>query len=410
MHQSYIVRQPIHDKNLNAWAYEILYTNPDEPSEAGQGENEAATAIETFLSNYSAEVSNDDAKKCIFMTYTPNLIERNVPGIFKPETMVVQIDDEIILNEKALSMVGKLRAQGYKVAHVGFDFNARSISTIDKVDYIKINLSKLTHSHLSIIEVAHALGKEVMAYNVNDEQTLKVAQKLGVDHFQGTYIANAQLSEVRQANHLPANFLQLMVAITRSEPEFAEIESIISRDVSLTYALLKLVNSAYFALRQRVGSVRQALTLLGLEQLKQWIYLLSFQSSNDIPEEFIKLSFMRATFCSKLQPFVSSIGISADECYLMGMLSTLGGLLNKPLSEVLEGLDITPEIKSALTDGEGSSGKVFKLVTCYECADWLHLNQYAQELALPLNIISKLYFECMETVNKIWHDLMHEAS
>ncbi len=409
MHQSYIVRQPIHDKDLKAWAYEILYTNPDAPSEETQDESDAATAIETFLSNYSAEASAEDSKKCIFMTFTPNLIERNVPSIFKPETMVVQIDDEIILNEKALGMVGQLRAQGYKVAHVGFDFNARSISTIDKIDYIKINLSKLTHSHLSIIEVAHALGKEVMAYNVNDEQTLKVAQKLGVDHFQGAYIANAQLSEVRQANHLPANFLQLMVAITRSEPEFDEIESIIARDVSLTYALLKLVNSAYFALRQRVGSVKQALTLLGLDQLKQWIYLLSFQSSSDIPEEFIKLSFMRATFCSKLQPFVSGLGLTADECYLMGMLSTLGGLLNKNLSEVLDGLDITPEIKSALVDGEGSAGKIFKLVTCYECADWLHLNQYAQELALPLNIISKLYFECMETVNTIWRDLMHEA-
>ena len=132
-----------------------------------------------------------------------------------------------------------------------------------------------------------------------------------------------------------------MVAVTRDEPDVDEIERLISMDASLSFGLLKMANSAYFALRHRATTIHQAIMTLGLGQLKQWIYLLSASNMDNVDasgtEEFLKLSFMRASFCSELMKHAKDMPISRSEAYLMGMFSTLnqgspdpqGGTLRK---------------------------------------------------------------------------------
>ena len=49
---------------------------------------------------------------------------------------------------------------------------------------------------------------------------------------------------------MQGNLYQLIVEITKDEPDIGELEEIITRDASLTYALLKMANSPYFAVHQ----------------------------------------------------------------------------------------------------------------------------------------------------------------
>lgn len=131
-----------------------------------------------------------------------------------------------------------------------------------------------------------------------------------------------------------------MVAVTRDEPDVEEIEQIISVDATLTYGLLKMANSCYFALRHKVATVRQAIMTMGLSELKQWVYLLSASNAENQmeegAEEFLRLSFMRASFCSNLMNYAKDMPISKPEAYLMGMFSTLNYLIDAPLEEILE--------------------------------------------------------------------------
>ena len=185
-----------------------------------------------------------------------------------------------------------------------------------------------------------------------------------------------------------------------------KLKASFSRDVSLTYSLLKLVNSAYFALRNRAKSVKQALVILGLGQLKQWIYLLSFkQDDGSMPDELIKISFLRATFSAELVGFASNMPISRSEAYLMGMFSTLGKLMRMPLNEVLVQLPVGDEIKDALLKQEGRAGLLYKLIMAYEKADWKAMSESAAELNIPQSIIAQKYFECVENVNTTWTSL-----
>ena len=183
----------------------------------------------------------------------------------------------------------------------------------------------------------------------------------------------------------------------------------IGADAGLTFGLLKMVNSAYFALRHRATTVRQAIMTLGLGQLKQWIYLLSASNADSQTdaesEEFLKRSFMRANFCSELMNHAQDMPISKSEAYLMGMFSTLNYLIDAPLGELLTEVPVADEIKAALLNHEGRCGKLYDLILSYEAANWERITSLATELGIPDNLITSIYFICMENVNVLWEQL-----
>lgn len=405
MLETYMVRQPILNRDKQTEAYEILYRE-DEGTLYSQLDSSVANAIEQFIMQMDSESFLDD--KQVFLTFTPNLLLRDVPKIFDAKRLVLQIEDNSIVHPMAYKKIYEFHNEGYRIAVKGFDFSQRYMSMLDAIDIIKLDFTNNDEEFLKkIITVGLTFQKNLVAYNIDSQESYEKAKELGCQYFQGSFIAERDSKKVRKMNYMQSTFFRLVVAVTKDEPDLDEIASIISLDVSLTFALLKLVNSAYFALRNRVKSVKQALITLGIGQLKQWIYLLSFNDeSNPGSEELIKLSFLRANFCSALTAFVRDLPASKSEMYLMGMFSTLDVLMEVDLAEVLKEIPISDEIKDGLLSGEGKCGMLFKLVLCYEKADWKTMVGYAGELGIPMNVISQKYFECVETVNDMWRKLM----
>ena len=402
--QPCIVKQPIHDANGKVWAYEILYSSGDSPSTRGHiSDSEAAAMIQGLLLQCTTE--NFLENKIAFVTFTGNLLRHDMPRIFAAQSLVLQIDHDSLLLPDIMQLVRQYHEEGYKVALVGFDFNARYLSALNTVDYVKLSFHSARTDHRSAVEVLKGLGKTPIAYHVEDAQAYERAKELGITYMQGQYIASTLPGSMRSVDLLASNFFRLIVAVTREDPDFDEIEEIIARDVTLTYSLLKLVNSAFFALRTRVTSVHQALVVLGLSQLKQWIYLLSFNPDSQAPMEFIKTSLMRANFCEALCLCLDDMPISKSEAYLMGLFSTLGALLEIPLEQALREISLSDTVEKALLTGEGRCGTLYQLVLSYEKADWHAISEYAAQLGISQNLISQKYFECMDLVNESWRQI-----
>ncbi|MDE7302926.1 MAG: HDOD domain-containing protein [Oscillospiraceae bacterium] len=400
---SYIVRQALVTEKQESFGYEILYTDNSFRAEHTDDAS-AANAIENFLSSMDSEKFLDG--KIAFLTFTPNLLEKGIPKMFKTNKLVIQIEDSLITNPLSQNLITKYKHSGYKVAVVDFEFAPRFFGILDIVDYIKVNFAADPSSVENIVKIGKSFGKKVIAYNVETQEAYDRAKELGCTYFQGTFVSEKMPTTVKKVNYLQSNFFLLMVAVTKDEPDIDEIESIISRDVSLTFSLLRLVNSAYFALRNKARSVKQALVILGLGQLKQWIYLLSFkQDDGSMPDELIKISFLRATFASELVEYAQDMTISRSEAYLLGMFSTLGKLMGVPLESALEQLPISDDIKLALLEKEGRTGSLYKLILSYEKADWKTMSSCAAELGIPQSMIAQKYFECVESVNNIWNGL-----
>ncbi|MFR8955917.1 MAG: EAL and HDOD domain-containing protein, partial [Flavonifractor plautii] len=223
------------------------------------------------------------------------------------------------------------------------------------------------------------------------------------------YVAEKLTTQTHSSGYLQSNFFRLMVAMTRDEPDVEEIEQIISVDATLTYGLLRMANSCYYALRHRVTSVRQAIMTMGLSELRQWVYLLSASNAENQmeegAEEFLRMSFMRANFCSKLMNYAKDMPISKPDAYLMGMFSTLNYLIDAPLAEILKPIPLCAEAKEALLQHTGRAGMLYDLALSYEHADWEKIDRLTGELGIPTNLLTSLYFTCMEEVNRVWIEM-----
>ncbi len=413
----YIVRRPIKDSESQILGYEILYYGENMAYGGGQDPgsrtNEFAAADTIF--NFLTQNTEKSLKGSLnFMTFTTTLLVKKVPHLFEKEDLVIQIDDSVIIHPLAMHFVQQYAKEGYKIAVNEFQFAPRYISMIDQIDYIKLNFQNSSQSTIhNVVEIAHSMGKKVIATELDNEELYNKALAEGVDAMEGQFVAEKMATKTHSSGYLQSNFFRLMVAVTRDEPDMEEIEQIISLDATLTYGLLRLANSVHFALRQRATTIRQAIMTLGINQLKQWIYLLSASNAeNEIDsdsEEFLKLSFQRANFCSELMSYTRKVPITKGEAYLMGMFSTLNYLIDAPLEDILTEVPISDEIRAALLNQEGVCGSLYALVLSYEHADWNRVTQCAEELGIPTNLLTSLYFECMDSANAVWNDMTHKT-
>ena len=406
----YIVRQPIKDLQGKILGYEIRYAGEDKAYDGGERGNDFAAAdmIYSFLTQNAGKALKDGVN---FMTFTTNLLMKQAPRLFSPGDLVIQVDDSVIIHPLALRFVERYAQNGYKVAVNEFQFSPRYISLLDKFDYIKINFKTTSDSAIrSTVEMAHGMGKKCVATCVDDEELYQKTFVMGVDAMEGRYVAEQMFTAVHSSGYLQSNFFRLMVAITKDEPNVEEIEQIISMDATLTYSLLRIVNSAYFALRNRATEVHQAIVALGLSQLRQWIYLLGTADAQGeldaSQEEMLKLSLTRATFASELMKYAKDMPISRNDAYLMGMFSTLTYLIAAPMEEILADIPVAQAVKDALINHEGRCGVLYDLVINYGRADWAAIGAQAEELGLPGDQLADIYFRCVDEVNRIWQQLM----
>ena len=410
MSNRYIVRQQIKDAKGTILGYEILYHGDNQAfsSDAdASNDHAAANTIYNFLTQNTPKVFKGTLS---FMTFTTMLLMKKTPRLFDKSELVIQIDDSVIIHPLSMHFVQQYAKEGYKIAVNEFQFSPRYLALLDSISYIKVNVKTTPdHNMKNIIEIAHSMNKQCILTDIDNEELYHKAIEMGADAMEGPYVAERLTTKAHSSSYLQSNFFRLMVAVTKEEPDMEEIEQLISADAQLSYGLMKIANSAYYALRTRATTIRQGVMTLGLAQLKQWIYLLS--ASNDGKtmspgsEEFLKLSFMRANFCNELAGHVRDLPITRAEAYLMGMFSTLDYLIDAPMEEILSEVPLSGAVREALLNKTGRCGALYRLVLSYEAANWSEIGEMAAELGIENDKLTGIYFACMENVNTLWEQL-----
>ncbi len=403
-----VVRQAIKDpKSEKIAGYELLFQSGRDS--LYNNDTSAADTILNFLLANSSKIIND---RPMFVTFTPALLLRNTPRMFGAERVVIQIEDNVIIHPLAMPVIKRYYEGGYQFAINDFQFSPKYFSVLDYMAYVRINMEgydvdlQKRKMIQNIVQMTQSFGRKCIATNVSTKALYDAAVELGIDLVEGGYVANTLVTKVDKVEYMQGNFFQLMVAVSRDEPDFAEVEEIVNRDAGLSYALLKIVNSAYFALRRRTASIRQALVTLGIGQLRHWVYMLSLDQQKEAgAEEMLKLSFLRAKLSSELAGRIPHGTLASSDAYMMGMFSTLGYMVNAPLEDLLAEIPVADEIKVALIEGKGLAGNLYKLVIAYENADWKTSKELAEELGLKSDQLAQVYVDCVEEVNDVWKNL-----
>jgi len=192
-----------------------------------------------------------------------------------------------------------------------------------------------------------------------------------------------------------------MQELSNENISIEKLEEILQIDPSLTFKLLKYINSSFFSLRYEVTSIKHALALLGENEIRKWAFLVVLgKLSKGLPDELIKISLVRARFCETI---ATRIGLEAKktEFFLLGMISTTDVLIGRPMEEMLEELPVANNIKNALLGQSSTYGMVYSLILCYEKGNWNEVNKLSKKLSVSNKELAHIYTEAIRNVAEI---------
>ena len=90
-------------------------------------------------------------------------------------------------------------------------------------------------------------------------------------------------SAIKSFPGMPGTAVKLLALIDNPAMRVSQIEQILRQDPGLTANVLRLANSAYFGIPSKVGSIRQAVILLGLKRLIQMVIAACVSAIMDKP-------------------------------------------------------------------------------------------------------------------------------
>ena len=399
--ETYVARQPIFDLKENVFAYELLFRKGSQNYYEGMDGDQATTdvIVNSFL-NIGIETLTRG--KRAFINFTTNLIKEQTAYILPSDLVVVEILEDIEPDQDIVLACQKLKEAGYLLALDDFVFKEQFKPLIDLADIIKIDFT--TTCEIERIDIVKRLSSHnimFLAEKVETREEFNQAQKAGYSLFQGYFFSKPFVVVGRNIPPFKLNCLRLLQEINNVDSDFKKMEDIIKGDVSLSYNLLKFINSAVFGLKMKINSIKQALVLMGLSEVRKWASLVTLQTvGKDKPNELIVNSLVRASFGEALA-CKTKLKQEASNIFFMGMFSLMDAFLDRPLAEVLEELPLTQEIKQSLLGEDNRFSPIFNLVLAYEKADWTHVTDCVQRLDFDKSEVSVLYLNALIMANKL---------
>jgi c-di-GMP-related signal transduction protein len=298
---------------------------------------------------------------------------------------VIELLESVDPDAEVLEACRNLREQGYKIALDDFVFRPGCEPLLDIADIVKIEIQSVPRPEQKLlVHSAKARGLQVLAEKVETHEEFEWAREVGYDYFQGYFFARPVMMRGRQIPTAKLHCLRLLQEAQRPELNFKRLEALILQDVSLSYQLLRYVNSPLFSLTSSIQSIRQALLFFGESELRKWIALATLANTADNkPSELIRHSLVRARFCELLSRLART-GLE-QSAFLTGLFSLLDALIDRPLEEILSEMSLAPDIAAVLR-GEASKSDplmaIYDLARAYEVAEW----QRVEEIALQLRV------------------------
>lgn len=391
-----VARQAILDRYGKVQAYELLFRR-DRATNSFDG-TEAAAATMHVLSNtvMSIGVNKLLGGKKAFVNFDYALLAANMHRTMPPELIMIEILETVEPTEALVELCRSIRREGYTLAMDDYAGAPNFEALANVVDVIKVDIRLSSREEQAgMIAKYKPKGIVMLAEKVETQEEYAWARDAGYSLFQGYFFARPVMVRSKRIPANQASRLRLLREGQRAELEFEGIETLISTDVSLTYMLLRYVNSAAFARRQEIQSIRSALIAIGENALRRWITIVTLPAlASTKPSELVTLSLVRARFCEQLAELCGAA--CSDKAFLIGIFSLLEALIDEPLESALRSLDLCPEVTNpllGLSSENDALGGLYKLIICYEMGQWDEVCELATRLKIPQAAVGAAYLE-----------------
>lgn len=398
----YMARQPIFEEENKVYAYELLYRSNGHENSYNGVDSDESTADVVTNAFFGLNIRDIVGSARAFINFTGNLLKRGVPKMISPDILVVEVLENQMMDEDTLNACQELKERGYMLALDDFEYDNSYSALFQLGDLVKIDFRTPQRSIEETAYICRYCNKLMLAEKIESREEFEYAKRLGCTFTQGYYFARPTIMSKNSIQPLPVNFMRLMQLVSQPEPEISDIVEVISRDTAICQRLLRLINSVYFGVRNRVSSISQALVILGLDYLREWIYLMGMQriTHND-NIEIMRMSVLMAKFCKELSLIIPEASAQSDSFYLMGLLSMVTYSGQKALAQTLDEFPITVEIKNGLMRKGGLYSDVYEMAANYAKGSWETVDKLADKYNITGDMISKLFVKCVKSSEKI---------
>jgi EAL and modified HD-GYP domain-containing signal transduction protein len=388
----YVARQPILDLRGRVHGYELLFRNgPQQLQFSGDGDLATRTILDNTLIFGLEKLTGGLPAfvNCTHEALTDRLVE-----VLSPSMFVLEILENIEPTPELIHACCRLKTAGFRLALDDFRWRPGIGQLVELADYIKIDFTLSDNKERGAIrERLKARAVALIAEKIETQEQFREAHEEGFTLIQGYYFCRPELIENRKVPANKITQIEILRLLHEGNLDFEKLCGLVKRDASLTYRLLRLLNSPACAVRQEVRSIKSALIAVGEEGFRR-IAMLAIASELNAgqPSELLRLAFVRGRFCE----------IAAEQCeldsreqYLVGMLSLLPAMLHVPMQQLLPALPLREEVSVALMGAAIPERMLLEWLICHEHGQWEECDKIVDEHGLDQLKLLHCYAEAV---------------
>jgi c-di-GMP phosphodiesterase len=361
-----VVRHPIADVRCSVIGYELRFGGAVDLGDPSRDAKVTSALLVEAFGDIGLEPLS--GRHPAWITIARNFLVEIGPPPVRPDRAVLQIA-AYPAQDDLLSVLQQLVRTGYAIALDAFQGGEGLAELLSLCSIVRVPVDRIAPEALdAVLEVPRLHRATLVATGVSDHETFERCKGHGFTYFQGDWFAKPKTFRHRGVATAGLGSLRRLAELTLGDLSFEDLERIIASDVGLSLKLLRYVNSAFFALPRTVGSVREALTLLGVRTVRRWATVMVISAIPDVPDELVALGLRRARMCEVLAG--SALAPERETLFTIGLFSVADALLDCPMADVLDSLPFTDEIQAALLRHEGPKGELLQAVIAYERGDF----------------------------------------
>jgi EAL and modified HD-GYP domain-containing signal transduction protein len=396
---TFVSRIPILDGQRRVFAYELVFRSAQDDARELTSDFAAARVIGDAVLSVGLEVLT--AGHRAFVRVSRKMLMEGMPAVLPPQRVVLLLGADVEADDDVRRACQEFRRAGFALALDGFTHDERTRGLVPLAHFLKVDVD--AHDAASRAAMIAALGSAapaVIASGVREVATFEAARREGFTYFQGFFFGRPILQEARAVPAQQLGNLRLLQALNAPNVSVSDLEELIKRDAALCYRVLRTVNSAAFAKRTTIESIRQALVLLGRDTIRRWASLWALSTLGGAAQsELVTMSTVRARCCELLAGEPGSA--DAAQGFLVGMCSLLDAILECPLDVALAELPLAAATRAALLGEDNGPRRLLDGVIAYESGDWTTAIESAGRAGIDPLQLRRAYADAMRWVHEL---------
>jgi EAL and modified HD-GYP domain-containing signal transduction protein len=367
-------------------------------------EIEGDSATSKLLSNsfFNIGIEKIAGSNLAFINFTQELLLKQLPLMFSQDRLVVEILEDVQPERDVIEACQEIALNGYIIVLDDFFYKPSLEPLIEVADIIKIDIKATPLEEVGdLVKKMTERGVDLLAEKVETHDEFNRALEMGFRYFQGFFFSKPEVLKGKEISTPQMQLLEIMAEVNKEDFEFNRLEKMIVRDASISYKLMRLINSAYFKRAKEISSIRQAIVMIGEVGIRRFLSLISMAGlAGNKPDELIKVSLVRAKFCELLGNHPGS-SAETSELFTLGLFSLIDAIMDASMEDLMSQIPISGNIKEVLISGTGDLSGYLRLVESYEKGNWGEIDEATNIMGIDHDDLPRRYMESLSWADSL---------